>query len=316
MVDMEEWTNINRIFNLIGQKSPLQRKKFVRNVSKRGEIFLERVDKIAGEYTRYLEKENIPLETAVDSYLKMCEEMMEAQLHFMKTGQYPTATSEEFVGSLYEDEDRMKSYMIGLAMSQFLWGSHYDIYCFFGKYLNDQAPKIRSYLEIGPGHGLYMKKAMDILKRCERFQAIDISPVSIKVTQSIINYFKPECKNVTYKTTDMMVLDVDETYNFVSMGELLEHVDRPTEILKKLHFLMGPGGESFVSTSINSPAKDHVFHFETLDQVREMFEKCGFSIAKELVAPVEDLSMEEIVRRKITINYCSILHKRSDYGQI
>ncbi len=40
-----------------------------------------------------------------------------------------------------------------------------------------------------------------------------------------------------------------------------------------------------------------------------MFRKCGLGIVEERVLPVEDLPFEEIMEKKITVNYCAILKK-------
>jgi hypothetical protein len=40
-----------------------------------------------------------------------------------------------------------------------------------------------------------------------------------------------------------------------------------------------------------------------------MLHTCGLIIEQEKVVPVENLSLEEIIKRKITINYCAILKK-------
>src|SRR4030043_453381 len=71
----------------------------------------------------YLIDENISLEYVVDAYLKMCTDMLKSQIKFMKTGCYPVELSKDAFETVYSNETEMKSYMIGLALSQFLWES-------------------------------------------------------------------------------------------------------------------------------------------------------------------------------------------------
>lgn len=106
---------------------------------------------------------------------------------------------------------------------------------------------------------------------------------------------------------DILDLDVDEKFDFITMGEVLEHVDNPVTLLNKLKELLSSGGKSFVSTCVNCPAIDHTYHFRATDEIREMFASCGLVIIRELVLPVEDLPMDEIIDKRITINYCAIL---------
>ena len=80
----------------------------------------------------------------------------------------------------------MKSCMIGLAISQFLWSSHYEMYTFFRKYLVENGERINSYLEIGPGHGLFLKNAIQYIRQGKTIAAVDISSISVKITKSMM----------------------------------------------------------------------------------------------------------------------------------
>ena len=54
---------------------------------------------------------------------------------------------------------------------------------------------------------------------------------------------------------------------------------------------------------------DHLYHFKTVNEIREMLNKCGLDVISEKVLPVENLPMLEIVDKKITINYSAIVNK-------
>ena len=69
-------------------------------------------------------------------------------------------------------------------------------------------------------------------------------------------------------------------------------------------------GKLFLSTCVDCPTIDHVYHFKSISEIEEMISSAGFKIDNRLVLPVEDLPMEEIVKRKITINYCALLSKK------
>jgi 2-polyprenyl-3-methyl-5-hydroxy-6-metoxy-1,4-benzoquinol methylase len=303
-------TNFGRILDAI-KKSPLQKKKMEKYLSTRDEVFFDEAEEFSGKYISYLESENIPIEYAVEAYQKLCNDMMKCQVYFMKTGKYPTSSSEEANQNIYSNEAVMKLYMIGLAISQFFWATHYEMYsCLIGS-IRKNSSNIKSYLEIGPGHGLFLNKAIELIGPGSKITAVDISSTSMAITKSIITYFKPDNTNVNYHTIDMLKLNLDEKYDFITMGEVLEHVNFPETLLLKLRDLMNKNARTFVSTCVNCPAIDHVYHFKTVDEIREMFYKCGLIIEEERVAAVEDLPFEEIMKRKITINYCAIL-KRSD----
>ena len=93
------------------------------------------------------------------------------------------------------------------------------------------------------------------------------------------------------------------------MGEVLEHVNRPDLLLKKTHDLISSNGEMFLSTCVDCPTIDHVYHFKSVKEIEDMIKNSGFKIIDSSILPVEDKPMEEIIKNKITINYCALLKK-------
>ena len=106
-----------------------------------------------------------------------------------------------------------------------------------------------------------------------------------------------------------MNLDLDSEYDFIVMGEVLEHVEKPKMLLNKVYKLLNNNGKAFLSTCVNCPMIDHVYHFKTVDDIRDLFNECGLVIETEKILPVEDLPMKDIVKQKITINYAAIVKK-------
>ena len=290
-------------------KSPFQRKKLVQYLAGRDRLFFERAEEFARDYTGYLRSQGIPLDYAVTAYLDLCKTMMKCQIEFMKTGVYCITDHEQAFDETYANPDRMKSYMIGLALSQFLWPTHYRIFDAFDRTLGGCRQGVGSYLEIGPGHGLYLHRSIRLLGPGTRFQALDISPTSVEITRSIIAHFHPELTGVTFRVGDFLQFDDTERYDFITMGEVLEHVNEPLRMLSKLESLLADSGRAFVTTAINAPAVDHVYHFTGVEQVRAMIGAAGLEIVCDEVLPVEELPMEQIVSQKITINYCAEVRK-------
>ena len=86
-------------------------------------------------------------------------------------------------------------------------------------------------------------------------------------------------------------------------------VTNPQEILKKLKNLITHNGSIYVSTCVDCPSIDHVYHFKSIKEIQKMINNCGFKILDDLVLPVEDKPMKKIVKNKITINYCAHIKK-------
>ena len=93
------------------------------------------------------------------------------------------------------------------------------------------------------------------------------------------------------------------------MGEVIEHVENPKLLLNKIEKLLKTNGKAFISTCVNCPMIDHLYHFKTVNEIRKMLNKCGLDVISEKILPVENLPMLEIVDKKITINYSAIVNK-------
>ncbi len=301
----------SRIVDMVISRSGLQKKKILQDMGQRNAEFFSDAEAFARLYCGYLERQEIPLEYAVEAYLEMCRNMMKCQIEFMKTGCYMISGHVQACDEVYGNQTRMQSYMIGLAISQFLWRTHYEMFCCLRSAVRRFCTTAQSYLEIGPGHGLFLKEAVAALPRGARIVAVDISPVSMDITRSIMAHFFPETDRIDYRTGDILLIDSPGHYDFITMGEVLEHVDNPDTLLKRLRSMLNADGRAFVSTCVNAPAIDHVYRFCHVDEIRTMIGDCGFEIEEERVLPVENLPMSDIIAGKITINYCSILKRKS-----
>lgn len=299
----------SRIIEMVISRSGLQKKKLLQDLAARDDAFFADAEAFAMSYGGYLDEQNIPLEYAVEAYLGMCRNMMKCQIEFMKTGRYTVSEHAEAFQEVYGNEERMKSYMIGLAISQFLWRTHYEMYSCLRSAARQYCTTASSYLEIGSGHGLFLKEVMSHLPPEAKALAVDISPVSIGITKSIMDHFYPDSTQLQFHTGDMLLLDLAKRYDFIAMGEVLEHVNCPDKLLFKLRDLLNDNGRAFVSTCVNAPAIDHIYHYRHVDEIREMINDCGLEIEDERVLPVEMLPMDEIIEKKIAINYCSIVRR-------
>ncbi len=300
--------NVDLILDAIYKKSPLQKKKIESFLRSKNISFKQEFEKFLSEYIGYLNENDMTIEYSVDSYLEMVNDMFKSQIKFMRTGEYPVSDVTDTINDIYNDESKMLSYMIGLALSQYLWSTHYEMFKHFSCSILENKGSITKYLEIGPGHGLFLKNAINVLDNDIKITAVDISKTSIKVSKSIINYFYL-LKNINFVNADMLDLDINSTYDFIVMGEVIEHVENPESLLIKISKLLDKNGKAFLSTCVNCPMIDHVYHFRTVDEIRKMFHDCGLIIETERVLPVEELSMNEIINKKVTINYSAIVKK-------
>ena len=94
------------------------------------------------------------------------------------------------------------------------------------------------------------------------------------------------------------------------MGEVLEHVEDPVGLLKKLASFMADDGHLCITTPANSPVIDHIYHFRNAQDIREVITASGLTIDDETKVYVEDVSEEIAERLKVTLMYGALLSKR------
>ena len=120
--------NLDAVLLSIYKKSPFQEKKLEGYISQQPSSFFKDADKFIFDYAGYLEAQGLSFEYAVDAYLKMCKDMIKSQLYFMKTDKYPMDDQDQAFEEIYNSKKEMQSYMIGLALSQYLWSTHYEMF--------------------------------------------------------------------------------------------------------------------------------------------------------------------------------------------
>ena len=182
---MNKFSKINIVVDEIYKKSPLQKKKIETFLNDQDDEFLQEFENFLSEYIQYLSKNELTIEYGIDAYLKMISDMFKSQVKFMRTGKYPVESSEDAFNEVYNNEKEMLSYMIGLALSQYLWSTHYKMFGHLKLTLKQNKSNVNKYLEIGPGHGLFLKSAIDILNKNTEMTAVDISQTSLNVSKSI-----------------------------------------------------------------------------------------------------------------------------------
>jgi 2-polyprenyl-3-methyl-5-hydroxy-6-metoxy-1,4-benzoquinol methylase len=93
------------------------------------------------------------------------------------------------------------------------------------------------------------------------------------------------------------------------MGEVLEHVENPTSILKDLWRAAKPGAKFFMTTVIFTANIDHIYLFNNAEEIRVLVTGSGWKIVEELVLPIYSYDSSDMDKRPM--NYGAIL-VRSD----
>jgi 2-polyprenyl-3-methyl-5-hydroxy-6-metoxy-1,4-benzoquinol methylase len=300
-----EQNNLTYVVDQIKILNPLHGKKLSKNLKKQDETYYQQADKFLARYSQLLADSGKDINYSIGCYLQMIADVNYESVQFMQTGEYTSKSFEEVNQRVYNDPNVMEYYMHGLLLSQFLWTHHYDITIYFNAMITKNKAYIKNYLEVGGGHGMYISDAISIIGNDTNYDLADISPSSIDIAKRMINNPK-----VNYNLIDIFEYFPPRKYDFITMGEVLEHVEDPVALLAKLHSLLTENGKIFVTTPTNAPAIDHIYLFKNADDIREVIDKAGFKAEDELLKYSEDLPAELAEQYKISMMYAGVLVKK------
>ncbi|MFH1002485.1 MAG: methyltransferase domain-containing protein [bacterium] len=152
--------------------------------------------------------------------------------------------------------------------------------------------KIMRFLEVGCGEGLAMKQAM---KRKWEVQGQDISPAFAKLVKNNLGIaiFVGQLEEATFP---------DNYFDIVYLDSVIEHVPRPSILMKSIHRILKPGGlvyivcpneDSFINfvkqlmiylkgneTSVKISPFSEPYHINgfTKRSLKELGRKCSFNV--------------------------------------
>jgi len=296
---------IVEIVDKINIINPLHGKKLKRSIKKQDEYFFSASSEFLNRYSVLLEKENRTIDYAIDCYLKMIADFNFEEIGFLETGKYSSSSFEEVNKRVYADPQIMEYYMHGLLLSQFLFTHHYDVLLYFNEIINKNKTTISNYLEVGGGHGLYISEAITRIGKSTSFDMVDISQSSLDIAKKMVDN-----ENVNYILSDIFDYNPSKKYDFITMGEVLEHVEDPIALLKKLGELLSDNGKLYITTPTNAPAIDHIYLFKNAKEIRQLINDGGFNIENEFCVFSEDLPAEICEEYKISMLFAGVLTKK------
>ncbi len=255
-------------------------------------------------YLDYCRSHGVSPEELAAAYNLFVRETMKEQMFFARHGRYRYSSYSEVAGAVYLDPDYMRKYMHGLAVSTFLWPNHRAMDRFFESTLPRETGG--RYLEVGPGHGFHMLRAM-ARTSFDRYEGLDISPASVELTRSILTALASPAKRFEVRLADFLSLPETEQADALIMGEVLEHVEGPQRFLEKVRQVSHAATHIYLSTCINAPEIDHIALFSSMEQLRQMIDQAGLRVREEIALPHNGVSLEEARENRLAINVAFVL---------
>ena len=302
---------LGKLIDLIFSENPLQKKRISKYFNEKADdAFWQFCEDLSKTLNNSLLASDLDKEKAANSYIKMCKDFLSEQIKFKRTGEYSCLDASVANEEVYGDPEVMRYYMVGLLISYMFWPNHYELFKFYKNFLPER--EIGNYLEVGVGHGLFTST---ILKKYPSIKPtiVDISITSINTAKEVLESFDIDTDKIDFVHQDYLKVDFSEKFDFIIMGEVLEHVNDAPLFMKKTKELLKPGGTIYLSTCANSPALDHVYRFHNVQEMRDIITDNGFNIVDDLALAAEDVPEKDWEKELVTINYCALLEhdKRS-----
>lgn len=243
------------------------------------------------------------LDTFIQGYEFICQILKEEELYFRRNGSYRLTSFKDALEQVYSNSEYMAAYMRGLLLTQLFWTNHTQSIGFYTERFLGELPNGAELLEIGPGHGLLLARAVQVARH-GRVTGWDVSQSSIDHTRhalgslGVTEGFTLEARNLFDSQA--------EDFDAVVFSEVLEHLEDPKAALAAIRSLIRPGGRLFLNVPINSPAPDHIFLLRSPEEAFDLVESQGFRILETGCFPATNYTLEQAARHKLTVSVCMI----------
>lgn len=294
--------HLEEILIILEARNPAHARKLRKNLSYLDQKFLDRANHFFEQYRNFLNINGFGFEFSVKCYLKMIQDMEFQRTEFLRNGKYSSVSFRDVEKCIFENPDIPCYHMHGLTLAQFLWFEQYERFSFFSDNLKKYITGVENYLEIGGGHGLYCYEALKQLPLSVNFTLIDISDYSLSLSEGIINN-----ERVNYLKKNVLDFADGPVSGFITMGEVLEHVEDPLSLLKKLRLMIGDQGTAFISSPANSPMVDHIYLFNHVQEIRDLIHLAELEIIEEKTVISEHVSQQYADKFKVPVMFAAFI---------
>jgi len=271
-----------------------------------GREFLDDGERVVG-MVQALTGEGDGFAAALTAYVRLSVEYLKLQRKLEQSGRYPFSRFADARRAVYDNPEVMDGYYLhGLLLSEIFWQNHYRLLRYFRDRFVADLPAQGRLAEVGIGHGLF---GAEMLERRAGWalRGIDISRSSLRFASRVLDHYGIAPDRYDLVEGDAVALDEpDGAFDAVVCGEVLEHLEHPETALAELARVVRPGGRVFITAAIYAANIDHIWLFESVDQLRLLLDRVGFERVSECPIPVSGQEFREGMER-VPLSYATVV---------
>jgi hypothetical protein len=234
---------------------------------------------------------------ALRGYVLFSLDALRSQKYFEDNKRYKASKHAEVKQEYWDNPDFMlTNYLPGMFASYYLWPHHYRLLRHYREEILPRVAEIdpKRFCEVGTGTAVYSRETL------HRFPGIrgvgyDISEHSLSFGRRVLTAFGV-VDRFAFEQRDI-IADPPAPTEYLICQEVLEHLEDPAGFVKGLHRMVEPGGLAYVTAAVTAGHSDHIFLFNSPDEVRAMLDDAGFSVLVERTEVAESANVEALAPR-------------------
>jgi len=236
-------------------------------------------------------------EEAIRGYVLFSLDALRSQKFFEENGRYKASNYADVKRDYWDNPEFMLvNYLPGMFTSYYLWPHHYRLLRF---YVDDVLPLVGErrpphFCEVGTGTAVYSRATLENLPWI-RGTGYDISAHSLTFGARVLKAFEVDDRYELEQRD--IVADTPEPTDYLICQEVLEHLEDPVTFVDALTDMVHPGGLAYITAAVTAGHSDHIYLFESAQEVRALLERSGFSIVLERTEVAESANVKEIAPR-------------------
>ena len=245
-------------------------------------------------------------DSLIDGYCEFVIDVNRAQICYEKHHHYENNSFDEVYQKTYSNSEFMQLYHWGVYCSTFIWSHHLRIYQFFRQHF---IPLLKSsepgcLIDLGAGSGIWHLLALRELPQWKVI-AVDISQPSIDRSRAMAALISD--RTIEHVRADATKWSPGNPAQAGISCFLLEHLERPHELISNLSNCLDPGAFAFVTGALTAAEIDHIFEFKRESEIVRLVEDAGFRV-RHFFSAAPDTTPKS--RRYLPRSLALVLQKR------